>query len=300
MIKIKIKRNDPCPCGSNKKYKKCCFLNKRPRKGILRLAYNMRTNDLLMARIFFQILQIRDFVYHDKENKERKNFDDRYNSVFQNLYEVRLAKERCEQLIKEHSEKIKSNKICEYSEKEGVIKINECIDNELNMAFKDFFIRGNIALRDLVKVAVFMGYNISFVFINSKKKKYLKKRNKFMEKNTEDKYLKFVEMIEDDKKQWYSIFIEIRDKIEHEGLKIPEVNYVLDKDDRIKPLYPTMNNQKIEDLLAIFWTNLFHFCEDIMVNLLSFKLKDPFIIGVIPKDKRDPKNLIKYKVTIKI
>jgi SEC-C motif-containing protein len=23
----KVGRNDPCPCGSNKKYKKCCFLN---------------------------------------------------------------------------------------------------------------------------------------------------------------------------------------------------------------------------------------------------------------------------------
>jgi len=27
--KKKIKRNDPCPCGSNRKYKKCCKLNKQ-------------------------------------------------------------------------------------------------------------------------------------------------------------------------------------------------------------------------------------------------------------------------------
>jgi uncharacterized protein YecA (UPF0149 family) len=25
-IKKKIARNDPCPCGSGKKYKKCCWL----------------------------------------------------------------------------------------------------------------------------------------------------------------------------------------------------------------------------------------------------------------------------------
>ena len=25
MAKEKIGRNDPCPCGSGKKYKKCCF-----------------------------------------------------------------------------------------------------------------------------------------------------------------------------------------------------------------------------------------------------------------------------------
>jgi len=26
----KIGRNDPCPCGSGKKYKKCCGFNKMP------------------------------------------------------------------------------------------------------------------------------------------------------------------------------------------------------------------------------------------------------------------------------
>lgn len=28
----KIGRNDPCPCGSGKKYKKCCLANEDPKK----------------------------------------------------------------------------------------------------------------------------------------------------------------------------------------------------------------------------------------------------------------------------
>ena len=28
-MRTKIKRNDPCPCGSGKKHKKCCGQNKR-------------------------------------------------------------------------------------------------------------------------------------------------------------------------------------------------------------------------------------------------------------------------------
>ncbi|MBN4066469.1 SEC-C domain-containing protein [Simkania negevensis] len=32
MIKEKTNRNDPCPCGSGKKYKKCCALNPLKRK----------------------------------------------------------------------------------------------------------------------------------------------------------------------------------------------------------------------------------------------------------------------------
>jgi len=28
---MKIGRNDPCPCGSGKKYKKCCLLTEHPK-----------------------------------------------------------------------------------------------------------------------------------------------------------------------------------------------------------------------------------------------------------------------------
>lgn len=30
----KIKRNDPCPCGSGKKFKKCCLLEQAPDQSI--------------------------------------------------------------------------------------------------------------------------------------------------------------------------------------------------------------------------------------------------------------------------
>ncbi len=29
---MRIGRNDPCPCGSGKKYKKCCFSKDQPEK----------------------------------------------------------------------------------------------------------------------------------------------------------------------------------------------------------------------------------------------------------------------------
>ena len=58
---MKVGRNDPCPCGSGKKFKKCCAFNKLPEKGVLRLAYEIGINDPFMARMLFQITQIRDF-----------------------------------------------------------------------------------------------------------------------------------------------------------------------------------------------------------------------------------------------
>lgn len=291
---MKIRRNDPCPCGSGEKYKKCCLLNKRPKKGVLRLAYKHGTNDPFMARVLFQILNIRDYIY---KNKERNEFDKKHTTVFQNLFEAKIAKERCQQFIKEHSEKIKTNQICEYKPEDPVIRINETIDTELNMVFKDFFIRGRIAFDGLIKLAGFMGYNISFAFSNEKK--YLEKREKFLSQNSDNKYQKFCEMIDGNRKAWHSTFIKIRDAIEHDGFKLPEIEYVLDKDDRIKAIYPTINSQGIEIILEICWINLFHLCEDIIVFLLSTKLRDPLIIISIPEDKRDPSHPVKYKVTIK-
>jgi hypothetical protein len=35
---IKIRRNDKCPCGSGKKYKKCCYLDPDKNVEILRSA----------------------------------------------------------------------------------------------------------------------------------------------------------------------------------------------------------------------------------------------------------------------
>lgn len=292
---MKIGRNDPCPCGSGEKYKKCCQLNKRPAKGVLRLAYEYGSSDPFMARMLFQTTQIRDFIYKDNE---RKNFDEIYNPVFQNLFEAKMVKEKCEQLLKSHSEKIKNNEICSYKPEDPVIRINQTIDNDLNLFFKDFFIRGTIALRSLVKFAGFLGFNISFS-ISSDEKKYLEKKNKFLNKNPGEKFKELCDMIDNDRKSWYLIFSDIRNKIEHEGFKLPDIQYVLGGNGEIKVFYPTINYQKIEDILNICWQNIFRFCEDIVVFLLSTKLKDPFVIVTILEDRRDRANPVKYKVSVK-
>lgn len=292
---MKLSRNDPCPCGSGQKYKKCCLLIRRPAKGVLRLAYEYGTSDPFMARMLFQIMQIRDFIY---KNDERKRFDEIYNPIFQNLFEAKVAKEKCERLLKTHFEKIKNNKICSYKPEDPVIRINEIIDNDLNLFFKDFFIRGIMALRNLVKLGGFLGFNISFSII-SDEKKYLEKKNKFLNRNPDEKFKELCKIVENDRKSWYLIFSDIRNKVEHEGFKLPDIQYFLGKNDEIRVFYPTINHQKIEDILSICWQNIFRFCEYITVFLLSAKLKDLLIVVSIPEDRRDKANPIKYKVSIK-
>ena len=88
---MKIERNDPCPCGSGKKYKKCCIDNIRPARGTLTKAYEYSPNDPFCARIMFQILKIRNQVYYSEKQKIDE-FDKIYDSVFQNLLETKIVK----------------------------------------------------------------------------------------------------------------------------------------------------------------------------------------------------------------
>lgn len=155
-----------------------------------------------------------------------------------------------------------------------------------------------MAQRNLIKFAGFLRFNISFSII-SEQKKYLEKKNKFLNKNPDEKFKELCKMVEYDRKSWYLIFSDIRNKVEHEGFKLPDIQYFLGKNDEIKVFYPTINHQKIEDILGICWQNMFRFCEDIIVFLLSTKLKDPFVIVSIPEDRRDKANPVKYKVSVK-
>lgn len=54
---MKIKRNNKCPCGSGKKYKKCCYLDEEQNAEILRLAPQVANFDEL-AELLSQPMQI--------------------------------------------------------------------------------------------------------------------------------------------------------------------------------------------------------------------------------------------------
>ena len=84
----KIGRNDPCVCGSGKKYKKCCMNNKTPRMGVVRRMYEAGTADPF-GRMLMQNLGIRDHAIPDEE--KRLQFDQLYGIVSQNLYEALLV-----------------------------------------------------------------------------------------------------------------------------------------------------------------------------------------------------------------
>lgn len=291
--KNKLGVNDPCICGSGKKYKRCCKNNVRPKNGTLTKAYNTGTEDPFIARIIFQICKIRDCVY--RERKDRRLFDEIYDSVKQNLIETKLVKEKCIDLINDHVLEVK-NKKAAYSDKD-LIRVDKPIDDDLNIWFKDFFIRGEMAINGLIKLTNHLGYKISFMFANEKD--YKKSKKEFLEINNSDNFKSLITMVDSHRLLWYQPFNDLRNKIEHHGFKLKEIKYVI-SEKKVKPIFPSFKTANgfvdIKKLINPLWENIFTFCEEIIVFFMSQKLPDDLILLFVPKEYRDPSIPIKYKV----
>ncbi|WP_446008576.1 IS1096 element passenger TnpR family protein [Candidatus Electrothrix sp.] len=94
---MKLKRNDKCPCGSGKKYKKCCYLDEEKNAEILRLTSQTNNFDKL-AELLSRPMQI----YRLKVILKRMGFEEIGEEVSRtfeiggryNLYDLHLEIQR--------------------------------------------------------------------------------------------------------------------------------------------------------------------------------------------------------------
>ena len=232
-------RNDKCSCQSGKKYKKCCLQKYENRvqsqqiTGTLKTMYsNKNGDDDFFARYIFGLLKMRDAIY---PTNERLEYDRSFGPVFQNLLEAKYAKEWAIDLINRHNVDIEQGK-------DGIVQghqlnINNPIDNELNIFFKEVFIRGSIAIDCLIKHTEFMGYGISFLFSEDSKKNK-KGIKRFPIPETDDRFIYLQQLIHTNRKKWYTQFREMRRKIEHAGYKLPEIKHFVDNKGKVRSNYP--------------------------------------------------------------
>ncbi len=130
-------------------------------------------------------------------------------------------------------------------------------------------------------------------------KKYKKGVEKFPLKNNDSRFTALVDIIKHNKINWYSQFREIRRKIEHERFALPNPYYRLNGENKVEVIFPTFGKQNIEEILKICWENLTNLCEEILVFLLSLKLKDYLVIIRISDNMRDKHFPIKYAARYK-
>jgi len=261
-------------------------------KFIVQKIFDEGTAEPFFARMMVQIMKIRDFIFPSE--KERSKFDKYYEPILNNLIECRIAKINCEKLIEEHNRKIETGEIVFFQE--HTIGVKETIDVELNKNFKDFFIKGKIALQSLVKLSKYLGYPISFLL--KKDEKFEKESWNFINKYKGQKYKDFVKMLKDNRVSWYTNFNNIRNTIEHQGFNLPKIIYNTDKNGKVIARFPRINSRSLEEVINLFFGSIFEFVEDIIIFLFTFRIKSPVEIVCIPQDKRNNSCPIKYKLTI--
>lgn len=288
----KVGRNDPCPCGSGRKFKKC-HMNKRTEVGVLRKAYNIGQGNDFYSRFIMGHGNIRTCVYGKEKQLE---YDNSFHPVFQNLVEMKIVKDKCQSVITKHLEAIEAGTDGKYHGNQ--IDVNEPIDDELNIFFKDFFIRGQMAMEALIKHSLYMGSNIGFLF-KEDDKKFRRGLKNFVLKEDDERFQLLNSFIKNHKAVWYSSFRELRCKIEHDGWSLPALRYTLDEVLKVKAILPSSPDKSLLDMLEIYWQNIVLFCEEVVVFLLSLKLKDNMVIVYVPEDKRDKHMPVRYLVSLK-
>ncbi len=70
VILMKAKRNDPCPCGSGKKYKKCCY-DKDTKKGFE--AKVLSSGGPGLASLFQKAQELKPSETPEKNEEEKQN-----------------------------------------------------------------------------------------------------------------------------------------------------------------------------------------------------------------------------------
>ena len=259
---------------------------------ILQKLFDEGTSEPFFARMMMQNLELRDAAFRDE--KEKREFDELYQPMLDALVECRAAMKHYVQSIEDHEMKIKSGVIISFQK--HALNISESIDLELNKNFKDFFIKGTIALNCLNRICKHLGYPISFFFQTDSK--FQAGIKKFLNKNNGSKFGDFMKLLQDDREKWHSQFDEVRNKIEHEGLTLPRIGYRVNATGTVDVAFPTMNHIPIDKTLNLFWNNLWEFAEDVIVSILSFKLTSPMIIAVVPENQRDPNLSRKYVISL--
>lgn len=154
-----------------------------------------------------------------------------------------------------------------------------------------------MVLKGLLKIASYFKLD-SLGFIFAKEQKFQVGIESVLNNAIVPNAKMFAEHIKLHRQGWYAEFISIRDKIEHEGFKLPDINFGLNTKDEVVIFFPTIGNKSVEDFLDVLWHNLVIFCEDTLMFLFASKLPKGYVIAPAPQDKSQNPNGIKYQVEL--
>ena len=104
-----------------------------------------------------------------------------------------------------------------------------------------------------------------------------------------------VELLRKHRDVWLLRFEDYRDEIEHDPFQNLKVKYIVESN-KVRPQFPMIGGMRLVEATQKSWVLLFTFVEDVLIYLFRFKLPPQILIGVVPKEKRDPQIPLKYVI----
>lgn len=250
-------------------------------KFIIERFSNIGTSNAFISRCMLQIFTIRDCVITDKKIKDK--FDLLYDRVIRNLISSNKSKDEIIRIINKYADDFNEKK--NFTEQNNSVILEYPIDSELNDLFYNFITKLHTAVKDIQNVTIILWYDLWFFY--KKDIEFTKGVELFFKEHPYSSNL--LEMLKSDR-IWYSKLAQIRNLYNHHGYKLGGVEHNFEK-------YIITLPPEIWDIWVL-WENSRKFIEDLIITLFSFQIEYPLEIFKIPKEERDPKNPIKYIVSI--
>ncbi len=285
-----------CPCGSGNEYENCCLAQNR--NGPLIKKADVRFNDIHTI-IIFEINTILGNLCIESKYLDK---------LYSGLIDIFMLSDDALKSCKDHVFNLKQG--IGTQKNSNTYQVDD-FDSKLNFYIRYFYISGGIVLDGLTRFAEEIGFNIRFLFGDEDSKKFEKKLNRLINKfeNIENGK-KFKDFILKQKKNWVGTFILNRNIVEHSNFKINQIEYLVNKNDKLLPQFPLIDGLTCNDLFRNYPINFFHFSRQIIIFLLQeLAYKEDFMEGrhrgvIVPvEEEKMPfgelnKEKIIYKFTI--
>jgi hypothetical protein len=143
-------------------------------------------------------------------------------------------------------------------------------DHLFGFYVRQLFVNGGIVKDALCKMATDLGFNIDFLFGDEEHKKFASKWDKLTAKFSDQKEAERLKgYIFKQKDEWLGDFVETRNKIEHGNFQIDNIEYLLNKLDKLLPQFPKVLDQHSVNLFHKYPIRFFHFTREISIFLLA-------------------------------
>ena len=247
--------NSKCLCGSEVKYKNCC--KPYTRHGPLAKKLDSNFNDIHTTFIF-EINSIIgnlcvDSLYLDK--------------LCQSMVDLFALSERASEDCRKHTHDLKNDIGMHKNDNTWIV---DDFDHRINFYIRHLFIDGGVVKDALCKLSRDLGFNIDFLFGDEDNKKFQAKLDKLVSKfHDQNEAKRLVEFINLQKAEWLTDFVLARNDIEHGLFKIEQMEYLLNKFDKLLPQFPTVLKMNSTELFQLYPLKFFFFCREIVIFLLG-------------------------------